>query len=296
MLHIFLQSPPYIYEIEIKKSVVKKNFLCHLACKCRNAFAKNKLLLFFFNLTSLKIKKLIFFVLGLIVKNLVKKYKSKKALNKISFCFEKPQVIGLLGPNGAGKTTLMKILTGSMLGWEGTIKYNHFSLPKDNKKFQQKIGYLPENNPLYDEMYVKEYLLFSKKFYNKNGVSIEDIIEKTGLKKYSNQKIKELSKGYRQRVGIAASIFHDPDLLFLDEPTTGLDPNQTLEIRNLIKNLGENKIVLISSHILQEIEAMCNRVIILNRGNIILDESLAKIQKKNIKLEKLFNRLTKEIG
>ena len=231
--------------------------------------------------------------MSLFVKNLIKNYSSKKALNKVSFNLKKSEIIGLLGPNGAGKTTLMKILSGSILDWEGTIKYKGFSLPKDINKFKQRIGYLPENNPLYKEMYVKEYLLFCKKFYKGNGFTIEDLIHKTGLEKCKKQKIKELSKGYRQRVGIAASIFHNPEILFLDEPTTGLDPNQTLEIRNLIKSLAKDKIVLISSHILQEIEAMCNRVIILNNGEVILDDSLSKIQKKKIKLEKLFNKLTK---
>ena len=231
--------------------------------------------------------------MNLFIKNLIKYYGEKKALNKVTFDLKKSQIIGLLGPNGAGKTTLMRILSGSIIDWEGTIKYNEFSLPQDINHFKQKIGYLPENNPLYKEMYVKEYLWFCKQFYKGKGLAIEDLINRTGLEKCKNQKIKELSKGYRQRVGIAASIFHNPEILLLDEPTTGLDPNQTLEIRNLIKSLSKDKIVLISSHILQEIEAMCNRVIILNNGEVILDDSLSNIQKKKIKLEKLFSTLTK---
>tara|TARA_B100000609_G_C17161129_1_gene406237 strand:- start:31 stop:726 length:696 start_codon:yes stop_codon:yes gene_type:complete len=231
--------------------------------------------------------------MNLFIKNLIKYYGEKKALNKITFDLKKSQIIGLLGPNGAGKTTLMRILSGSIIDWEGTIKYNEFSLPQDINHFKQKIGYLPENNPLYKEMYVKEYLWFCKQFYKGKGLAIEDLINRTGLEKCKNQKIKELSKGYRQRVGIAASIFHNPEILLLDEPTTGLDPNQTLEIRNLIKSLSKDKIVLISSHILQEIEAMCNRVIILNNGEVILDDSLSNIEKKKIKLEKLFSTLTK---
>tara|TARA_B100000287_G_scaffold300572_1_gene283716 strand:+ start:253 stop:948 length:696 start_codon:yes stop_codon:yes gene_type:complete len=231
--------------------------------------------------------------MNLFIKNLIKYYGEKKALNKVTFDLKKSQIIGLLGPNGAGKTTLMRILSGSIVDWKGTIKYNEFSLPQDINHFKQKIGYLPENNPLYKEMYVKEYLWFCKQFYKGKGLAIEDLINRTGLEKCKKQKIKELSKGYRQRVGIAASIFHNPEILLLDEPTTGLDPNQTLEIRNLIKSLSKDKIVLISSHILQEIEAMCNRVIILNNGEVILDDSLSNIQKKKIKLEKLFSTLTK---
>ena len=231
--------------------------------------------------------------MNLFIKNLIKYYGEKKALNKVTFDLKKSQIIGLLGPNGAGKTTLMRILSGSIIDWKGTIKYNEFSLPQDINHFKQKIGYLPENNPLYKEMYVKEYLWFCKQFYKGKGLAIEDLINRTGLEKCKKQKIKELSKGYRQRVGIAASIFHNPEILLLDEPTTGLDPNQTLEIRNLIKSLSKDKIVLISSHILQEIEAMCNRVIILNNGEVILDDSLSNIQKKKIKLEKLFSTLTK---
>ena len=231
--------------------------------------------------------------MSLFIKNLIKYYGEKKALNKVTFDLKKSQIIGLLGPNGAGKTTLMRILSGSIIDWEGTINYNEFSLPQDINHFKQKIGYLPENNPLYKEMYVKEYLWFCKQFYKGKGLAIEDLINRTGLEKCKKQKIKELSKGYRQRVGIAASIFHNPEILLLDEPTTGLDPNQTLEIRNLIKSLSKDKIVLISSHILQEIEAMCNRVIILNNGEVILDDSLSNIQKKKIKLEKLFSTLTK---
>ncbi|MBR98466.1 MAG: multidrug ABC transporter ATP-binding protein [Flavobacteriaceae bacterium] len=231
--------------------------------------------------------------MNLFIKNLIKYYGEKKALNKVTFDLKKSQIIGLLGPNGAGKTTLMRILSGSIIDWEGTINYNEFSLPQDINHFKQKIGYLPENNPLYKEMYVKEYLWFCKQFYKGKGLAIEDLINRTGLEKCKKQKIKELSKGYRQRVGIAASIFHNPEILLLDEPTTGLDPNQTLEIRNLIKSLSKDKIVLISSHILQEIEAMCNRVIILNNGEVILDDSLSNIQKKKIKLEKLFSTLTK---
>ena len=227
------------------------------------------------------------------VENLSKSFGQKLAVDDISFEVKKGEVLGFLGPNGAGKSTTMRMVTGYLPSTSGEVAIDGINVADDPISAKQKIGYLPENNPLYEEMYVKEYLWFCKQFYKGNGFTMEDLINKTGLEKCKKQKIKELSKGYRQRVGIAASIFHNPAILFLDEPTTGLDPNQTLEIRNLIKSLAKDKIVLISSHILQEIEAMCNKVIILNNGEIILDDSLSKIQKKKIKLEKLFNRLTK---
>ena len=195
---------------------------------------------------------------------------SKKALDKISFDLKESQIIGLLGPNGAGKTTLMKILSGSILDWEGTIKYKGFSLPKDINKFKQKIGYLPENNPLYKEMYVKEYLQFSKQFYKGNGFTIEDLIHKTGLEKCKKQKIKELSKGYRQRVGIAASIFHNPDILFLDEPSSSLDPSATLIIENLVKQVTKQKVkVIMTTHDIIQAKRLANEILYFDNGRLL---------------------------
>ena len=217
---------------------------------------------------------------GIVIDNLTKNYAAAAALKGISLRFEQNGVVGLLGPNGAGKTTLMKILTGYLSQWEGTVSFDGMDIRTNTKKIQQIIGYLPENNPLYLEMYVKEYLNFVGTLYQLKIPLVEAVIEKTGLQEHAHKKIGDLSKGYKQRVGIAAALLHDPAYLILDEPTTGLDPNQVIEIRNLIKNLGKEKTVFLSTHILQEVDAMCDRVIIINKGKIVLDQPLDQLRNK----------------
>jgi len=184
----------------------------------------------------------------------------------------------LLGRNGAGKTTLMKILTGYLTQWEGSVRFETHDLKKDPQSVQRQLGYLPENNPLYGDMYVKEYLLFVGGLYGLTAMPIEDIAAKVGLEQHLDKKITTLSKGYKQRVGLAAALLHDPQLLILDEPTTGLDPNQLGEIRQLILDLGKEKTIFLSTHILSEVEALCDRVVILHQGKIVLDESLQNLR------------------
>lgn len=208
-----------------------------------------------------------------------KSYGAIKALNEISFSLKSGEVVGLLGPNGAGKSTLMKILTGYLNDWEGEITWEGLSLKNNRKEFQNKTGYLPENNPLYPELTVLEYLYFVADLYRCEGVDFDNALKQVGLTTVKDQKIATLSKGYRQRVGIAAALLHHPDLLILDEPTTGLDPNQLVEIRKLIRQLGEHKIVLLSTHILSEVENVCDRVIIINQGEIVANEALDHLRK-----------------
>ena len=208
-----------------------------------------------------------------------KSYGAIKALNEISFSLKSGEVVGLLGPNGAGKSTLMKILTGYLNDWEGEITWEGLSLKYNRKEFQNKTGYLPENNPLYPELTVLEYLYFVADLYRCEGVDFDNALQQVGLTTVKDQKIATLSKGYRQRVGIAAALLHHPDLLILDEPTTGLDPNQLVEIRKLIRQLGEHKIVLLSTHILSEVENVCDRVIIINQGEIVANEALDDLRK-----------------
>jgi len=229
--------------------------------------------------------------MSITVENLTKFYGDQKVLNKVSFSIRKGEIVGFLGPNGAGKSTLMKILTTFIQASEGKAFVNGFSVVENKKKVQKSVGYLPEHNPLYLEMYVREYLFYNAKIYKIPISEVEKIIEKTGLKTEAHKKIGNLSKGFRQRVGIANTLLHNPEVLILDEPTTGLDPNQLLEIRELIKTAGKNKTVLFSTHILQEVEAICDRVIIINKGEIVHDKSL-KDTIKDIGLEKLFTELT----
>lgn len=191
---------------------------------------------------------------------------------------KKGEIIGFLGPNGAGKTTLMKILTGFLTDWQGSIKFEGVDLKIAPEEIQQQIGYLPENNPLYSDMFVKEYLDFSAALYKVSMPTLEEISKKVGLENHLNKKITSLSKGYKQRVGLAAALLHNPQLLILDEPTTGLDPNQLSEIRELILELGKEKTIFLSTHILSEVEALCDRVVILHKGEIVLDESLQKLR------------------
>lgn len=212
------------------------------------------------------------------VENISKIYGEQKALNKVSFTIEKGEIVGFLGPNGAGKSTMMKILTTFLPASEGVAIVNGFIVDKDDIAVKKSVGYLPEHNPLYLDMYVREYLLFNAGIYNTPKTEVEDVIEKTGLMPEANKKIGQLSKGYRQRVGLANALLHDPEVLILDEPTTGLDPNQLIEIRELIKNVGKEKTVLLSTHIMQEVEAICDRVIIINKGEIVLDKKLSHLK------------------
>ena len=212
------------------------------------------------------------------VNGVSKLYGNQKALNNISFKVAKPEIVGFLGPNGAGKSTMMKILTTYIQATEGHVKVNDFDVNSDQKKVQKSVGYLPENNPLYLEMYVKEYLNFNAQIYKVSKQRIKDVIELTGLTPEAHKKIGQLSKGYRQRVGLACALLHNPDVLILDEPTTGLDPNQLVDIRSLIKSIGETKTVFLSTHIMQEVEAMCDRVIIINKGEIVADKKIEDLR------------------
>lgn len=208
------------------------------------------------------------------VKNISKSYGSQKALDNISFSIQKGEIVGFLGPNGAGKSTLMKILTTYLAADQGTALVNNQDVTTNSKEVQRSIGYLPEHNPLYLDLYVREYLAFNADVYKVNKSRIEEVIVLTGLQAESNKKIGQLSKGYRQRVGLANALLHNPDVLILDEPTTGLDPNQLVEIRNVIKDAGKDKTVFLSTHIMQEVEAICDRVIIINKGKIVTDKKL----------------------
>ena len=211
--------------------------------------------------------------------NITKEYGDQKALDAVSFNIDKGEVVGFLGPNGAGKSTMMKILTTYIKATDGTAIVNDYAVSKEVLNVQKSIGYLPEHNPLYIEMYVREYLEFNAEIYKIPKAEVEKIIDKTGLSTEANKKIGALSKGFRQRVGLASALLHDPEVLILDEPTTGLDPNQLIEIRSLIKNLGQSKTVLLSTHIMQEVEAICDRVIIINKGKIVLDKKLIDLKK-----------------
>ncbi|WP_339660393.1 gliding motility-associated ABC transporter ATP-binding subunit GldA [Croceibacter atlanticus] len=213
------------------------------------------------------------------ISNLTKLYGTQKALNSVSFSVDKGEIVGFLGPNGAGKSTLMKILTGYLPATEGSAKVCDFEVSEHKLEVQKRIGYLPEHNPLYLDMYVREYLNFCAKVNTVDTNTIESVITETGLLPEANKKIGALSKGYRQRVGLASALLHNPDVLILDEPTTGLDPNQLVDIRQLIKTSGVDKTVFLSTHIMQEVEAICDRVIIINNGEIVADESLSDLRK-----------------
>jgi ABC-2 type transport system ATP-binding protein len=224
-----------------------------------------------------------------------KLYKTQKALNNVSFSAEKGQIIGFLGPNGAGKSTMMKILTGFIKPDLGTVLVDEIDVLQNPKEAQKNIGYLPEHNPLYTDMYVREYLQFQAAIFKVDKSQIELSIEKVGLTAEANKKINQLSKGFQQRVGLAAAILHNPKVLILDEPTTGLDPNQLVEIRALIKELGKEKTVLFSTHIMQEVEAVCDRVIIIKKGAVLVDEKLSELQKNTQQIiEVTFNTAVNE--
>ncbi|GAA4274115.1 gliding motility-associated ABC transporter ATP-binding subunit GldA [Aquimarina gracilis] len=215
------------------------------------------------------------------ISNISKYYGDQKALNTISFDVKQGEIVGFLGPNGAGKSTLMKILTTYLNPNEGSALVNGFDINDQPIEVKRSVGYLPEHNPLYLEMYVREYLLFNAQIYNVSKSRIEEVISLTGLTPEASKKIGQLSKGYRQRVGLACALLHDPQVLILDEPTTGLDPNQLVEIRDLITSIGKEKTVFLSTHIMQEVEAMCDRVIIINNGNIVADKRLDALIDKN---------------
>ncbi len=222
--------------------------------------------------------------MSITVKNLSKHYGSQKAVDGISFSVDKAEIVCFLCPNGAVKSTTMKMKTGYLEADAGDIKVCGMTVSENSIEINKKIGYLPEANPLYPDMYVREYLQFVANVHQiKNSKQvIEDVIKTVGLSIESNKKIGQLSKGYKQRVGLAAALVHDPEVLILDEPTSGLDPNQIVEIREVIKKLGQNKTVLFSSHIMQEVEAICDRVIIINKGNIVADDKLQNLQRSSL--------------
>lgn len=226
------------------------------------------------------------------VKGVSKYYGQQAALQTVSLEVKKGEIVGFLGPNGAGKSTLMKIITTYLTADEGQVEVCQENVEENPLSVRQKVGYLAEHNPLYLEMYIKEYLGFIADLYGCSKERVSDMIEQTGLSQEQHKKIGELSKGYRQRVGLAAALIHEPEVLILDEPTTGLDPNQLVEIRNLIKNSGKNKTVMLSTHIMQEVEKMCNRVIIINKGKIVADEQLESLKAKKVDLESYFQQLT----
>ena len=214
------------------------------------------------------------------VKNLFKYYGEQAAVKDISFNVNNGEIVGFLGPNGAGKSTTMKVITGYISASSGDVKVCGMPVSVDSLDTRQIIGYLPENNPLYLDMYVKEYLAFVANIYKVSNVKdrVSDMVKKVGLEVEQNKKIGALSKGYRQRVGLAQAIIHDPKVLILDEPTSGLDPNQLVEIRELIKTIGKEKTVMLSTHIMQEVEAICDRVVIINKGEIVADDKAGNLQ------------------
>ncbi|AFM05975.1 protein involved in gliding motility GldA [Bernardetia litoralis DSM 6794] len=218
------------------------------------------------------------------INNLTKIYGSQAAVDNLSFEAQKGEILGFLGPNGAGKSTTMKIATCYMAASSGNIEVCGIDVAQNPKEVRKKIGYLPEHNPLYLDMYVKEYLAFMGKFYDLKGVSlknrIDEVIELVKLERESHKQLHQLSKGYRQRVGLAQALLHNPEVLILDEPTTGLDPNQIVEIRQVIKSISKEKIIIFSTHIMQEVQALCDRVVIINKGKKVLDVSIDQLNDK----------------
>ncbi len=236
--------------------------------------------------------------MSVVVKDLLKKYGEQIAVNNISFSLEKGEIVGFLGPNGAGKSTTMKMITGYLLPDAGTIHLNQLDALQHPLEAKKKIGYLPEANPLYYDMYVREYLGFIANIHHLENKkkAVEEVIVKVGLSPEAAKKTGQLSKGYKQRVGLAAALIHDPEVLILDEPTSGLDPNQIIEIRSVISELAKTKTILFSSHIMQEIEALCKRVIIINKGNIVADGDIDTLQKNTSKSRKVFVEFDKEVN
>ncbi|MBT8270545.1 MAG: gliding motility-associated ABC transporter ATP-binding subunit GldA [Flavobacteriaceae bacterium] len=212
------------------------------------------------------------------VTKISKYYGKQRALNDVSFKLGQNEIVGFLGPNGAGKSTMMKILTTYLNPDSGVAKVNAYDIESEARSVQKSIGYLPEHNPLYTDMYVREYLKFNSNIYKVPKARVDEVINLTGLQEQAHKRIGQLSKGYRQRVGLANALLHDPEVLILDEPTTGLDPNQILEIRDLIRKVGQSKTVFLSTHIMQEVEAMCDRVIIINQGEVVADKRLEDLR------------------
>ena len=217
-------------------------------------------------------------------RNITKLFGKQRALDQVNLTIQKGELVGFLGPNGAGKSTLMKIVTGYLPADEGEVWVNGKKVSTGQLEYKRDIGYLPEHNPLYPDLYIREYLKISAGFYGLKNVNhrIAEMIELTGLGDEQHKKIRSLSKGYRQRVGLAQALIHNPSILILDEPTTGLDPNQLEEIRNLIRNISREKTVILSSHIMQEVEAVCNRVIIINKGKIVADGGISEVRSGNL--------------
>jgi ABC-2 type transport system ATP-binding protein len=236
--------------------------------------------------------------MSVIAEDVCKLYGNQTALDNISFSVDTGCIMGILGPNGAGKSTLLRIITGYLIPTSGTVKINGLKVDPDNLEIKKMIGYLPENNPLYPDLYVREYLRLAAGFYKipNSRKRIEDIIEMTALNSEALKKIGALSKGYRQRVGLAQAMLHDPALLILDEPTSGLDPAQLVEIRQLIRNISSDKTVLISTHIMQEVEALCDKVLIINHGKVAALETPEKIKKISIqKIRTFFVEFREEV-
>ena len=227
--------------------------------------------------------------MAVIVEHLTKQYAGQRVVDHLDFELRKGEITGFLGLNGAGKTTTMKMMCGALLPDEGDVRILGHSILLEREQAQQHLGYLPEHNPLYPDMYVKEYLSYVANIYHAPRKNIAESIALTRLESHAHKKIHTLSKGYRQRVGLAATLLHDPDVLILDEPTNGLDPQQILEIRQIVRDLGQEKVVLLSSHIMQEIQAVCQRVMILHKGKIILNEPMAHLQDKEQTIEILFD-------
>ena len=231
--------------------------------------------------------------MSIFIQNINKSYGNQKALSDVCLEIEKGEIVGFLGPNGAGKSTLMKIISSYISQDSGTVKVCKFNTIEQENESKKRIGYLPENNPLYKEMYIKEYLNFVASIYKieDKRQRIEQMIQKVGLQSEQHKSIGELSKGYQQRVGLVAALLHNPEVLILDEPTTGLDPNQLEEVRKLIKEVGKDKTVLLSTHILQEVEKMCNRVVIINKGEIVSDKLISEYKKEKLNIESHFQSL-----
>ncbi len=231
--------------------------------------------------------------MSLEISNLTKQFGAQTALSDVNININKNEIIGLLGPNGAGKSTLMKSIVGALKIDHGQILFNGKDITANDIESKKNIGFLPENNPLYNDMFIKEYLNFVAEIHKVQSSKIDDVIEKVGLTPEISKKIGQLSKGYKQRVGLAQAILHEPDLLILDEPTNGLDPNQIIEIRNVIKEIGQQKTVILSTHIMQEVEALCSRVILINQGRIIQDSPIAEFLDKFKTLEEAFQYYTR---
>ena len=235
--------------------------------------------------------------MSIIVQNLVKIYGGQHAVDEVTFEVNSGEIVGFIGPNGAGKSTVMKIICGYLSATSGSVTVNGFDVERQSMDVRRCIGYLPEHNPLYQDMFVKEYLAFVAGLYQLGTATkkrISEIVDATGLGNEQHKKIGVLSKGYRQRVGLAQALIHDPPILILDEPTTGLDPNQIIEIRTLISELGKSKTVLLSTHIMQEVEAICQRTIIINKGKIVANAAVNELVKQYDKsLEEIFHELTK---